>query len=297
MAGSDGPKDRLVDVGGIRLHYRDWGGTCQPILLLHGLASTCHIWDLVAPLLNDNSFAVAALDLRGHGESHKPDDGYDFETVCGDVHGFVQALGLERPIIVGHSWGGNVALEYAATHPGAARGIVLVDGGTIELSAGPGLTKEQVKEALAPPDFTGTTVDEFVEMVRSRQPRPEMRERFTTMALTCFEVMEDRTMRVRFSRRNHMRVLDAMWDQRPSELYSLVDCPVLLLPAIHPDTPDAKKGFLGLDKSEAVSLAERLLPVSETVWLEDSIHDVPIQRPELVAEVIRQRIVGGFFGG
>ena len=134
-------------------------------------------------------------------------------------------------------------------------------------------------------------------MLRSRSPSPEMNERFTTMALTCFEVMEDRTIRVRFSRRNHMRVLDAMWDQHPSELYSQVDCPVLLLPAIHPDTPDAKKGFLGLDKEEAVSLAERLLPVSDTVWLEDSIHDVPIQRPELVAEIIRQRIDGGFFGG
>lgn len=294
MAGSDGPKDMLVDAGGLRLHYRDWGGAGQTLLLLHGLASTCHIWDFVAPLLND-SFAVVALDLRGHGESDKPDDGYDFETVCGDVHSFVQALGLESPIIVGHSWGGNVALEYAATHPGVARGIVLVDGGTIELSAGPGLTKEQVKEALAPPDFTGTTVDEFTQMLRSRQLSPEMHERFTTMALTCFEVMEDHTIRVRFSRRNHMRVLDAMWDQHPSELYSRADCPVLLLPAIHPDAPDTKKGFLGLGKAEAVSLAERRLPVSETVWLEDSIHDVPIQRPELVAGVIRQRIDGGFF--
>ena len=296
MAGSDGPKDRLVDVGGLRLHYRDWGRPGQAILLLHGLASTCHIWDLVAPLLND-SFAVVALDLRGHGESDKPDDGYDFEAVGGDVHNFIEALGLEGPIIVGHSWGGNVALDYAATHPGAARGIVLVDGGTIELSNSPRMSREQVKEALAPPDFTGTTVDEFVQMLRSRSTSSEMRERFTTMALTCFEVMEDRTIRVRFSRENHMRVLDALWDQRPSELYSRVDCPALLLPARLLDTADKKQDFVGLDKAEAVSLAERLLPVSETVWLEDSIHDVPIQRPELVAGVIRQKIDRGFFAG
>ena len=293
MASSGGPRDKLVDVGGLRLHYRDWGGSGQPILLLHGLASTCHIWDLVAPLLREG-FAVVALDLRGHGESGKPDDGYDFKTVCGDVQGFMQALGLESPVIVGHSWGASVALEYAAAHPGAARGIVLVDGGTMELSGSPGVTLEQVKEVLAPPDFTGTTVDEFVQMLRSRSPNPEMNERFTTMALTCFEVMEDRTIRVRFSRANHMRVLEAFWDHRPSELYPEVSCPVLLLPARQPGEPAPTTAILWPNKEEALSLAERLLPVSETVWLEDSIHDVPIQRPELVAEVIRQRIDSGF---
>ena len=295
MAGSGGPKDGLVDMGGLRLHYRDWGGSGQPILLLHGLASTCHIWDLAAPLLSE-SFAVVAMDLRGHGESDKPDDGYDFETVCGDVQGFLQALGLESPIIVGHSWGASVALEYAAANPRAARGIALVDGGTMELSGTPGVTLEQVKEVLAPPDFTGTTVEEFVRMMRSRPISPEMAERFTAMALTCFEVNEDRTVRARFSRRNHMQVLDAFWVHRPSELYPAVSCPALLLPARQAGAPTPTSAILWPDKEAAVSLAERRLPVSETVWLEDSIHDVPIQRPELVAGVIRQRVDNGFFG-
>ena len=284
-----GPTDRLVDVGGLRMHYRDWGGSGQPILLLHGLASTCHIWDLVAPLLSE-SFAVVAPDLRGHGESGKPDDGYDFETVCSDVQGFMQALGLDSPVIVGHSWGASVALEHAIAYPGAARGIALVDGGTMELSRSPGLTLERVKEVLAPPDFTGTTVDEFILMMRSRPLSPEMNERFTAMALTCFEVKEDRTFRARLRRQNHMQVLDAFWDHRPSELYPVVSCPVLLLPARQPGAPTPTSAILWPDKKEAVSLAERLLPTSETVWLEDSIHDVPIQRPELVAEVIRQRL-------
>ena len=44
------PKDEWVDLNGLSFHYRDWGGSGQPIVLLHGLASTCHIWDMVAPI-------------------------------------------------------------------------------------------------------------------------------------------------------------------------------------------------------------------------------------------------------
>ena len=71
------PRDEWVTVDGLSFHYRDWGGSGQPLLLLHGLASTCHIWDMVAPILAENH-AVIALDQRGHGESAKPHHGFDF---------------------------------------------------------------------------------------------------------------------------------------------------------------------------------------------------------------------------
>ena len=68
---AEGPRDLTVGLDGMPFHYRDWGGAGQPIVLLHGLASTCHIWDLVAPILR-RAFRVVALDQRGHGESGKP---------------------------------------------------------------------------------------------------------------------------------------------------------------------------------------------------------------------------------
>ena len=126
------PRDRRISVGGLDIHYRDWGASGQPIVLVHGLASTCHIWDLVAPLLKQR-FAVVALDQRGHGESSKPDSGYDFATVAADLGRFTQALGIHKPLLVGHSWGGNVAVDYAVTHPYGPRGLCLIDGGTIEI--------------------------------------------------------------------------------------------------------------------------------------------------------------------
>ncbi len=72
--------DGTISTNGINLHYRDWGGSGRQVVLLHGLASSCHIWDLVAPQLAED-FAVIAVDQRGHGLSDKPDTGYDFASV------------------------------------------------------------------------------------------------------------------------------------------------------------------------------------------------------------------------
>ena len=96
------PKDEWVDLNGMSFHYRDWGGYGQPIVLLHGLASNCHIWDMVAPILAENN-AVIALDQRGHGQSAKPDNGYDFAMVGNDLMALIHAKNIERSIVVGHS--------------------------------------------------------------------------------------------------------------------------------------------------------------------------------------------------
>ncbi len=105
----DFPRDQLVTLNGLSFHYRDWGGKGQPVVLLHGLASTSHIWDFVAPILAANN-RVVALDQRGHGESDTPGNGYDFRTVAGDLKAFIDSIGVTQPVVIGHSWGGDVAL-------------------------------------------------------------------------------------------------------------------------------------------------------------------------------------------
>ena len=286
------PRDDWVDLDGLRLHYRDWGGSGQTLVLIHGLASTCHIWDMVAPILSE-SFAVVALDQRGHGESDKPDCGYDFATVAADLHGFIGALGVVSPVLVGHSWGGNVALECAFTHPSLHRGLCLIDGGTIEVSAAPGMTLERAREEMAPPDLSGLTLEQLRGMAGSRDFGFELTPRIEQIMFASFDVLGDNTIRPRFNRENHMQVIDAFWEHKPLSLYPQIRCPVLLMPARRRGKEEGE----ALDrKEEAIALARRLLPVSKTVWLEDSVHDVPLQRPELVAEVIAEHIRDGFFG-
>ena len=285
------PRDEWITLNGLSFHYRDWGGSGQPIVLLHGLASTCHIWDLVAPILAED-FSVVALDQRGHGDSAKPDHGYDFATVSNDLLGLIQARDIRRPIVVGHSWGGDVALEFGVANPGAAKGLCFVEGGMIEPSARHA-SLPQAREEMAPPVFKSVTREEFSERVRSRHAEDAMAARFAEIVLANFETLEDNTIRAKLSRDNHIRIIEALWDHHPPALYPLVKCPVLMMPARRQGDPAAaERNERG---ANSVASAEELLPLGKAVWLEDSIHDVPVQRPELVAEVIKDHIHEGFF--
>ncbi|MQG32707.1 MAG: alpha/beta hydrolase, partial [SAR202 cluster bacterium] len=166
------PRDEWVTVDGLNFHYRDWGGSGEPIVLLHGLASTSHIWDMVAPILAQNH-AVIAVDQRGHGESDKPNDGYDIESVTKDAIGIIDKLGIEKPLVVGHSWGGSVALNLAVEAPQSVKGLTWVDGGMINVSNRyPSI--EEAKVEMAPPDFTGVKVEGFLERVRTRHEQNGM---------------------------------------------------------------------------------------------------------------------------
>ena len=289
------PTDEWTRYGGLRMHIRNWGGEGPSVVLLHGLASTCRIWDFVAPLLAVD-FAVVAVDQRGHGDSGKPEQGYDFASVSGDVAAMLQGRGIQRPVVVGHSWGADVALELAVARPELLRGIVFVDGGTIDASA----RYETLDDALAqmaPPDFSGVTRGQFLERVRAGGQWATLIDEHGPAAeeiiLANFETREDGSLRAKLSRDNHLRIIRALWEHHPRELYPKVSTPVLMMPSRQRENPDAYERTLA--RTESISAAERLLPRSKTVWLEDSIHDVPVQRPGLVAQTIREHILGGFF--
>ena len=289
------PNDEWTRYGGLRMHVRNWGGEGRPVVLLHGLASTCRIWDFAAPILA-RDFAVIAVDQRGHGDSGKPEHGYDFASVAGDAAALLEGRGIQSPVLVGHSWGADVALELAVARPGLLQGIVFVDGGTIDASARYD-TLDDALVQMAPPDFSGVTPGQFMERVRSGGQWATLIEQHGKSAediiLGNFETLDDGTLRAKLSRDNHLRIIRALWEHHPHELYRLVLCPVLMMPARQQANPDAYERTLA--RSESIAAAESLLPNSKTVWLENSIHDVPVQRPELVAETIREHILGGFF--
>ena len=289
------PLDEFTRYGGLRMHLRNWGGDGPPVVLLHGLASTCRIWDLTAPIMA-RDLSVIAVDQRGHGDSGKPENGYDFASVGADVAALLEGRGIERPVLVGHSWGADVALELATARPELLQGIVFVDGGTIDASA----RYDRLEDALvqmAPPEFRGVTPAQFLERVRSGGQWATLIEQHGPPAeeiiLGNFETLDDGTIRAKLSRDNHLRIIEALWDHHPRELYPNAACPVLMMPSRQRHNPDAYERTLA--RSESIAAAERLLPNSKTVWLDDSIHDVPVQRPELVAETIREHIQSGFF--
>jgi len=286
------PLDEWVTVDGLNFHYRDWGGSGQPLLLLHGLASTCHIWDMVAPILAQNH-RVVALDQRGHGETDKPSYGFDFASVTQDALGLINHLGGDAPIVVGHSWGGSVALELAVRAPESVKGMAWIDGGMINASARY-RTVEDAKFEMSPPDFSGVTAESFMDRVRTRHQGAGMAPGSHDVVMANFEVQRDNTIKARLTRANHLRIIEALWDHHPADLYRQVQCPVLIMPARQQKDPTTQDR--GQRRLMSVDEAEQQLPNSKTVWLENSIHDVPIQRPELVAGLIKSHVDDGFFG-
>jgi pimeloyl-ACP methyl ester carboxylesterase len=277
MQTSASPTDRTVPGHGVRLHARDWGGSGQAVLLLHGLASNARVWDGVAPRLAGAGLRVVALDLRGHGASDQPGSGYDFTSVGHDLAAALAGLGLERPVLAGHSWGANVALQFAVDRPGAVAGLVLVDGALSGVAEWAGATREEARRRLAPPRLAVPLADWLARAGRfdagGSGGQPWVRE-----FLRAGVEVDDRGMaRARFRFDNHLQVVDALYDQRPAALYPLVDCPVLLCPA-----GDEHAGA----KRDAVARALELLPSANVTWFEDTMHDIPLQRPaELAAEL------------
>ena len=267
----------------IRLHYLDWGGTGIPLILLHGLASSCRIWDFTAPPLAAR-FHVFALDQRGHGLSDKPGS-YSFAQVTGDLAALVNALRLERPVIVGHSWGAGVAVQFAADYPEVPAAIALVDGGFVERSSFDA-TWEQVEVMMRPPEIDGVPVETFTGFAKKWPDVAEIwSDQLQEMILSNLEVRDGRVYR-RLPIPDHMKIAREIWEQNTSELWAHIRCPVLMVPAIkHSDDP--QRDLWTRAKLQGIETAKGLLRDVKVVPMEDTIHDVPIQRPkELAAAII-----------
>ena len=275
--------DHFITLRDLKFHYREFSKRGTPLIFLHGLASQSHMFDKVAPLLADH-FRVIAFDQRGHGESAKPSSGFDFANVTQDLVALLDALKIKRALVAGHSWGGNVALYFATHYPERARGLIMIDGGFIDIQANPEMTWERTERELAPPNLIGTPVNDFKQMLKqyaSKLWKPYVEE----IILHNFEIQHDNTIRPRLSYANHMKILRALWEQRPENYYALVRCPTLIVPAIN----EHVEGHEWTERRHAqVDAAARGIEKNRVVWFHETVHDIPLQRPRKLANVIRQ---------
>jgi pimeloyl-ACP methyl ester carboxylesterase/DNA-binding SARP family transcriptional activator len=118
------PREDLVPLSEVTLHVVDWAGAEPTILALHGSAQMAHSFGALAGRLVPVHRFVA-VDLRGHGFSDKPPSGYDLERHVNDIRQLVAALGLRRPVLLGHSAGGAIATFVAAVTDVA--GLILLE--------------------------------------------------------------------------------------------------------------------------------------------------------------------------
>jgi pimeloyl-ACP methyl ester carboxylesterase len=264
-------------------------GDAAPWLLVHGLASNARLWDGVARRLAEAGSTAVAVDLRGHGRSDKPDGGYDFATIAEDLRGLIGALGLDRPILAGQSWGANVVLDFAVRHPELTRGVVLVDGGLTDLGeAFP--TWDVCWDRLAPPPLVGmplSDVEGYFLQNHADWPKEGLEG-----SLANFEVRPDRTIAPWLSRERHKAILEAMWGQRTGELWSRLRVPALIVPV------DGGEGEWTRAKRAGADAAESALRASgvpgRVEWFRGD-HDIHAQHPAELTETMLDAERTGLF--
>jgi pimeloyl-ACP methyl ester carboxylesterase len=185
--------ERFFRSGALRIHFRDWGDSAAPpLVLVHGLRDHSHSFDDLARGLVDR-FRVLALDLRGHGDSATTPYYHVGQFVL-DLHNLVRALRLEHPVVVGHSMGGEVVANYCGSFPDAPRAAVIIEG----LGPPPPAMTQEVAWAVAgferidqaiagPPGLAD--LDAAYRRLRERNP-PIIRGRVTRISADSFTVQE-----------------------------------------------------------------------------------------------------------
>jgi pimeloyl-ACP methyl ester carboxylesterase len=280
------PVDGWLERDGVSLHYVEWrpdagAQPSPPLLLLHGLSSNARYWDRLAQNLPNQR--IVALDQRGHGLTGRPPHaphagrGYAMEELLEDVSFVIDELALDKPVVVGHSWGATVALELVGPRPALASALVFIDG-PIQ-SASNMFSWEDAQRFMQPPlprfatfgeamaesarDFDGAWADDLEPFVMARV------------------VQDGDALVLTLTAPARLALLRGLYDSQPDVLWPRVEVAAVALLAR--GGPDRIAGW----KEQGVARLAATAPNVEVRWF-DTPHDIPLFAPaEVAAEIER----------
>lgn len=213
-----------VDVNGITLSYKEWPGEKGPLICLPSLVGQKDSFDGIAERLSPE-YHLYALDLRGRGDSDKPEEGYGFSYHTRDILSFADALGWEYFAIVGHSFGATLGVYLASIRPMRVRALVMLDGG-----ADP---KEEVLEAMRPAinrlGSTYPSMEAYLETMRAipyYHPWNDALERYLRAEVAC---LPDGSVRSKSSPEAIARDLDVHFFYSMCVHFPTLQCPTLFV--------------------------------------------------------------------
>ena len=282
------PNELWADIGELKVRYLDWGGEGAPLLALHGLASSANWYDIVAPMLRDR-YHIYAPDQRGHGQTTSATSGYDWQTLSRDLDRLLDHIGLDEVSVMGHSWGGNVATNFAANYPGRVKRLIMIDGGFLDGRLFPGASWETFSHRVRPRDVTGNR-QEFLDRLRN-QLGLIWNDEIERIVQTMVYEDEDGQIQDILQPENHAQVIRAMWDEPASMTMPRIQCPTLVVPA--GPTPERAGSEYAQTRRRMVDAAERCLKDARVYWVSDTIHDIGYHKPQELAQVIGDFLAEG----
>ena len=247
----------------------------MPVVLLHGINQNVRSWELVLPYL-DGPWRLIAVDHRGHGLSQSDPDAYQPGDIVRDCERFIDALGLVRPVVVGHSLGAWVAIRLAASRPGLVRGVVL---GDISPNPAATMTPERFQRMCAAyaDDNQVSWADEdeafaALSAMLPQEPASDTRARIRQ----SLRLDEHGRLTPARSHRVALRIFEDLLSEDLWSLLPSIDVPARVVFAEDSDV-------LGRQDAERM-VAE--LPRGELVTVPRAHHDLQLSQPKLWAEAI-----------
>ena len=280
------PQEKHCIVGDLTIHYLEWNtapaGGGLPIVALHGLASTAHWYERLAARLSRH-YRIVAPDQRGHGQTTQAPAGYDWQTLAADVAGFMDALGLDQAAVLGHSWGGNVAINVAARFPERVSKLAMIDGGFLDGHLLPNASWEVFRARYAPRNVSGNRA-QFLERQRSQLADCWAADLERIVQTMVYADAEGQIYDL-LQPAHHAQVLAAMWAEPPSVTLPQVACPTLIVPA--GPRPERAGTEFARTKERMVAAAAQAIPNNRVHWIADTIHDIGYHKPAELAQVLR----------
>lgn len=282
---SNAPAEQFAAIGELQVRYLEWKPGedlgAIPVLALHGLASSANWYEKLAGRLS-LTHRTLAPDQRGHGQTTQAPTGYDWQTLALDAIRVMDHLGLEQAAVLGHSWGGNVAINVAARFPERVSRLVMIDGGFLDGHLLPDASWEVFQNRYAPRNVSGTR-QEFLGRI-SQQLGDCWDDDLERIVLTMVYEDEEGQIQDILRPSNHAQVLDAMWGEPPSVTLPSIQCPTLIVPA--GPRPDRAGSSFNLTKSVMVEAAAKAVPDNRVHWIPETIHDIGYHKPDELAAVI-----------
>ncbi|HIB35834.1 MAG TPA: alpha/beta hydrolase [Dehalococcoidia bacterium] len=250
------------------------------LVLIHGLASNKFTWNAIIEILKDDYYLIA-VDLPGHGSNSIYETDFSYSSMVDYLFKLQSHLGISFQYIAGHSYGASIATITALDKRFKIKKLALLDGGVVPLKSSPDMNDDNYMFKLAPPDFTNRkfeSISEFIDNNLSITSNPYS-DQIKHAILSNFDHAKKPFLVPFLERKNHLKIVDYLWNYNPELNLSKIRIPTLGLMACKFDTIDEKSSH----RSHYASLVSDHNNLINITWVLNTPHDLQLYAPKLVS--------------